>query len=106
MSAEEWRGRTLTDRDGREIGRIDDVYVDPETGRAEWARVGSAVVPLAGAAPRRSRVVAPVAAAQVEAAPPIRATDELTAEDEARLFRHYGIHYRPDHVPRTEEERP
>ena len=34
--AYEWRGRTAIDPDGRKIGKIDEIYLDQETGKPEW----------------------------------------------------------------------
>ena len=33
---ETWRGRTLVDRDGDKIGKIEDVYLDRSSGEPEW----------------------------------------------------------------------
>lgn len=34
--AYEWRGRTAIDPDGQKIGKIDEIYLDQETGKPEW----------------------------------------------------------------------
>ena len=54
-----WRGRTLVDRDGDKIGKIQDVYLDRSSGEPEWIAVktgllGSNVsfVPVHDATPR------------------------------------------------------
>ena len=55
----DWEGRTLKDRNGDKIGKIDALYVDQETDKPEWALVNtglfgtkSSFVPLAGASER------------------------------------------------------
>jgi uncharacterized protein (TIGR02271 family) len=98
--AYEWRGRTLQDRNGDKIGTIVAVYLDQQTDRPEWALVNtglfgrkSSFVPLAGATPRGEDVVVGVAAQQVKDAPMMAPDKELSEQQEAELFRHYGIDY-------------
>jgi uncharacterized protein (TIGR02271 family) len=98
--AYEWQGRTITDRNGDKIGTIDSLYVDEQTGKPEWARVSaglfgtkSSLVPLAGASPRGEDVAADVELEQVKDAPKMAGDDELSEQQEAELFRHYGIDY-------------
>ena len=99
-SALEWEGRTLVDRDGDKIGKIDALYLDQETDRPEWALVNtgmfgskSSFVPLTGATPRGDDVIAQVNVSQVKDAPKIDPREELSEQQEAELFRHYGIDY-------------
>src|SRR5688572_32664162 len=33
----EWRGRKAVDADGEKLGRIEEIYLDAETQRPEWA---------------------------------------------------------------------
>ncbi len=39
--AYEWQGRTMVGSDGEKIGKISDIYEDPETGKPEWATVNT-----------------------------------------------------------------
>jgi uncharacterized protein YrrD len=39
--AYDFRGRTLIDRDGDKIGKLDDVYTDQQDGQPEWALVST-----------------------------------------------------------------
>ena len=55
-----FQGRTMLDRDGDKIGKIDDIYEDRQTGQPEWALVHTGLfgtkktfVPLRGAQPDR-----------------------------------------------------
>jgi uncharacterized protein (TIGR02271 family) len=96
----DWQGRTLKDRNGDKIGTIDALYLDQQTDKPEWALVNtglfgtkSSFVPLAGAAPRGEDVVVGVEAQQVKDAPRMAPDEELSEEQEAELFRHYGIDY-------------
>jgi uncharacterized protein (TIGR02271 family) len=98
--AYDWQGRTLTDRNGEKIGTIDSLYVDNQTDTPEWALVNSGLfgskasfVPLAGASPRGDDVMADVEVEQVKASPKMSSGDELSEQEEAELFRHYGIEY-------------
>jgi len=98
--AYEWQGRTLQDRNGDKIGTIVAVYLDQQTDKPEWALVNtglfgrkSSFVPLAGATPRGEDVVVGIAAQQVKDAPMMAPDEELSEQQEAELFRHYGIDY-------------
>jgi uncharacterized protein (TIGR02271 family) len=95
-----WQGRTLQDRNGDKIGTIDALYLDQQTDKPEWALVNtglfgtkSSFVPLAGASPRGEDVVVQVEAQQVKDAPKMDPEQELSEQQEAELFRHYGIDY-------------
>jgi uncharacterized protein (TIGR02271 family) len=98
--AYDWSGRTLKDRSGDKIGTIDAIYVDDQTNKPEWALVKTGLfsgkptfVPLAGASPDGEDVLAQVDAQQVKDAPKPDADQELSEQQEADLFRHYGIDY-------------
>lgn len=93
-------GRTLLDRDGDKIGKIDELYEDRESGRPEWALVHTGLfgtkksfVPLAGAEPTGEDVRVPIEKARVKDAPGIEPDGELSEDDEQRLFEHYGVDY-------------
>ena len=98
--AYEWQGRTLRDRNDDKIGTIVAVYLDQQSDKPEWALVNtglfgrkSSFVPLAGATPRGEDVVVGIAAQQVKDAPMMAPDEELSEQQEAELFRHYGIDY-------------
>src|SRR5688500_10507658 len=93
-------GRNPRDRNGDKIGTIDAIYVDQQTDKPEWALVNtglfgtkSSFVPIAGASPSGEDVVVPVEAQQVKDAPKMDSGQELAEQEEAELFRHYGIDY-------------
>ena len=95
-----WEGRTLKDRNGDKIGKIDSLYVDEQTDKPEWALVNtglfgtkSSFVPLAGATARGDDLLAQVDADQVKDAPKMDPDEELSEQQEAELFRHYGVDY-------------
>ena len=98
--AYDWQGRTLKDRNGNKIGKIETLYLDRESDRPEWALVHtglfgtrSSFVPIAGAAPQGEDVVVQVDAQQVKDAPKMDPDGELSEQQEADLLRHYGVDY-------------
>src|SRR5215210_5381789 len=98
--AYDWRGRTLIDSHDEKIGKVDEIYVDNESGEPEWASVTTGLfgashsfVPLADASPQGENVVVSVSKEQVKNAPHYEADSELSQQQEAELFRHYGIDY-------------
>ena len=99
-SAYEWRGRAVIDRDGEKVGKIDAIYLDQQTDTPEWALVNtglfgskSSFVPLTGAAPHGENVAVTVTKDQVSEAPKVDPGQELTPDEEAELYRHYGVDY-------------
>jgi uncharacterized protein (TIGR02271 family) len=96
----EWRGRNAVDSDGDKIGTIDEIYMDTETGKPEWLAVktgllGSKVsfIPIAEASDAGGDVRVPYDKQQVKDAPNAEADGELSQEEEAGLYRHYGLDY-------------
>jgi PRC-barrel domain len=95
-----WRGRDVIDQNGHPIGVITDIYVDDLTGRPEWATVKSGLfggrvtfVPLSAATLHGLRVQVPFAQRHISDAPGIDPDGRLTADEEARLYEHYGLDY-------------
>jgi uncharacterized protein (TIGR02271 family) len=96
----DWRGRTVVDSDGDKIGKLDEIYLDQETGQPEWVLVNtgllgskSTFIPLAGAAPSGEDVKVAYDKATVSDAPGAEADGELSHEEESQLYRHYGMEY-------------
>ena len=96
----DWRGRTLVDAQNDKIGTVEEIYLDQQTGQPEWVLVNtglfggkSSFVPLAGAAPAGDDLRVQVEKEQVKDAPRIDADGELSPQQEADLFRHYGVPY-------------
>jgi uncharacterized protein (TIGR02271 family) len=93
-----FQGRTMLDRDGDKIGKIDDIYEDKQTGQPAWALVNTGLfgtkktfVPLRGAQPAGEDVRVPVEKAHVKDAPGVDADGELSDSEERRLFTHYEV---------------
>ena len=98
--AYDWRGRTMVDPDGGKIGKVEEIYLDSETGQPEWALVNtglfgtkSTFVPIAGASPNGGDVQVRYEKDRVKDAPGIEPDGELSQDEEATLYRHYGLDY-------------
>jgi sporulation protein YlmC with PRC-barrel domain len=97
-----WRGRDVVDQNGHAVGVITDLYVDDVTGRPEWAVVRTGLfshrvtfVPLSQAVAHGLRVQVPFEQRHIHDAPNIDPDGDLSADEEARLYRHYGLDYGP-----------
>jgi uncharacterized protein (TIGR02271 family) len=90
----------MVDPAGDKLGTIDAIYLDNETGQPEWATVTSGLftatssfVPLAQAQAMGDSVQVPYDKDQVKDAPNMQADGQLSQDDEAELYRHYGLQY-------------
>jgi uncharacterized protein (TIGR02271 family) len=99
-TVQSWQGRTMVDPAGDKLGTIDAIYLDDETGQPEWATVTSglfsakaAFVPLAQAQDTGDSVQVPYDKDQVKDAPGMEADGQLSQDEEAELYRHYGLDY-------------
>lgn len=91
-------GASMVGPDGSRIGRIDEIYLDDQTGKPTWALVHTGLlgstasfVPLAHAVPRQDRLEVPYDKAKVKDAPRIDADGHLSVEQERELYRYYGL---------------
>jgi hypothetical protein len=98
--AYEWRGRTLIDPVGENIGKVHEVYADGNSPGPAWALVHTGffgteahLVPLTGAEPTGEDVRINVSKDVVKDAPRFAGDAELSDADEARLFEHYNVPY-------------
>jgi len=94
------RGQQLIDRDGDKVGKIDEIYLDEQTGQPEWLAVNTGLfgsnvsfVPLAQATTEGGTVRVPYEKSQIKDAPNASADGQLSQEEESRLYRHYGMDY-------------
>src|SRR3712207_5632744 len=103
-AARDWIGATVVDRDGAEIGVCAALLADEATGRPEWMYAdrdeATVVVPLVDATGSGDRVQVAVTRDQAGSAPRFGPSRELSQDQEAELYRHYGIDY-----SRSEERR-
>ncbi|MDP8975605.1 MAG: PRC and DUF2382 domain-containing protein [Actinomycetota bacterium] len=93
-------GSTVVDHQGDKVGKIADIYLDRDTKQAEWALVESglfgtkqAFVPLAGTELDGDNLRVPYDKALVYDAPQAEPDGELSQDEEARLYQHYGLGY-------------
>jgi uncharacterized protein (TIGR02271 family) len=99
-TAQNWQGRTMVDPAGAQLGTIDAIYLDDDTGQPEWATVTTGLfgtkitfVPLSQAQPMGDSVQVPYEKEQVTDAPNMQADGQLSQDEEAELYRHYGLDY-------------
>jgi uncharacterized protein (TIGR02271 family) len=99
-TVQNWQGRTMVDPAGDKLGTIDAIYLDDDTGQPEWATVTTGLfgtkttfVPLAHARAMGASVQVPYQKAQVTDAPNTQADRQLSQDQEAELYRHYGLDY-------------
>jgi sporulation protein YlmC with PRC-barrel domain len=92
-----WRGRTVRDQDGTELGTLRELYLDSQTSRPAWAGVKrgrlrntETIVPLAGVSEIDDDLVVPFDRDRFDHAPDIDPDVELTEEQERALHEHYG----------------
>jgi sporulation protein YlmC with PRC-barrel domain len=108
--AAEWHGKTIIDRHGEQIGKLQDVYVDVETDEPQFAAVREGLLPqhltfgpLAGQAVSPDELIVTVTPEQVRAAPDIEMHgEELSKADESTWCHHFEMNYTP---PNTESGR-
>lgn len=102
MTAEDvriWQESIIVDRDGNKVGKIEDIYYDEATGRPEWALVNTGMfgmkhnfVPVTGdVTPVDGRVMVQWTEQQIKDAPAIDSNEELSVQEERRLYEHYGL---------------
>ena len=95
-----WRALAIVDRDGTTVGTISEFYLDRETGHPTWALVNTGLfgatqtfVPLVHATEIADGLQVPYAKSHIKDAPLLDLHDELTPDEEAVLFAHYGVEY-------------
>ena len=99
--AYDWRGRELVDADGDKVGTVEELFRDEETEQPEWAAVRTGLfgtklsfVPIQNAEPTGEQVRVPFSKDQIKNAPKIDDSNgELSQQEEAELYSHYGMSY-------------
>jgi PRC-barrel domain len=104
-----WRSLAIVDRDGVTVGTINEFYLDRETGHPTWALVTiglfgttKSFIPLVHATEVDDGLQVPYEKDHIKDAPRVDPHDELTPDEEANLFAHYGVEYQPSPDPGTE----
>ncbi len=101
----DYRGRFLCDANGERIGTIDDMYVDTDTGKPEWALVTTGEYGTEGSfVPIRDAVAVgdedvrvPLSREKIHGAARIQPGEELSADQEDELYDHYGLDLMESH---------
>ncbi|MEV0624936.1 PRC and DUF2382 domain-containing protein [Nonomuraea wenchangensis] len=101
----------LVGSDGQSIGQVGQVYLNDRTGEPEWVTVRTGMfgmketfVPLAGSHRSGDEIRVPFDKDKIKDAPNIDVDGHLTIEEEARLYRHYGL--QPPAVPQQRSTSP
>jgi PRC-barrel domain len=97
-----WRALAIVDRDGTTVGTISEFYLDRETGYPTWALVNTGLfganqtfVPLVHATEIADGLQVPYEKSHIKDTPRVDLHDELSPQEEATLFAHYGVEYEP-----------
>ena len=105
-----WRALAIVDRDGTTVGTVAEFYLDRETGHPTWALVETGLfgasltfVPLIHATEIEDGLQVPYEKRHIKDSPRVDPHDELTPEEEATLFAHYGVDYEPIPGPAAAE---
>ncbi len=91
-------GGNVIDNDGDKIGSVGQVYVDDHTNEPSWVTVntglfgsGESFAPLQGASLEGNDVRVSYDKSTVKDAPRVAADGHLSEEEEAELYRYYGL---------------
>lgn len=97
----QWRGQDVVVAGGDKLGKLEEVYYDTETDAPAFGAVKSGVVskhitlvPLTGCVAGQAYLKVTVSKEQFKNAPSIDTDVELTPEDEAAAYGHFGFEYR------------
>ncbi len=102
-TAAQWHGKTVVDRDGEKIGKLQDVYVDVETDEPQFGTVKEGFldrhltfVPLGGVEVGPDELKVATTKERVRSAPDLRLHgQELSQADESALYHHFEQNYTP-----------
>ena len=91
-------GGNVYSADGDKLGSVGQFYLDDQTGQPEWVTVKTGMfgskesfVPLAEADAQADGVTVPYDKDKVKGAPTMDADGHLSEQDEAELYRYYGL---------------
>jgi sporulation protein YlmC with PRC-barrel domain len=102
-TALEWQGRTVVDRSGERIGKLEEIFLDAESGVPAWGSVGSglfgrrrSLLPLGEVEAGEDQLRVPFDKDHVLGAPQTEPDVELSRDEEEALYGHYGVDYSPE----------
>lgn len=97
-AAQEFIGHKLLDREGNNVGKIDQVYFDDRENTPKWVTVQTGMlgtrhsfVPLEGARDADEDFMVPFDKDTIKDAPHFDAERHLSVDEENTLYRHYGV---------------
>jgi len=100
MNPDSLEGLQVLDNQGAKVGKVESIYLDVENGKPEWAAVKTGMfgghetlVPLVDASATESEMTVPYTKDTIKNAPHHDPAGELSTQDEADLFHHYGVSY-------------
>jgi uncharacterized protein YrrD len=98
----DWVGQEVLDLQGEKVGKLEDVFYDTESDMPVFAAVKSGLfgkhltlVALRGASAGRDHLRVAAEKSEFKKAPSFDPATELSIEDEAAAYEHYGLEYRP-----------
>src|SRR5512133_1649174 len=99
LEVRDWHELNVVSSDGQPVGKLIDVYVSNESGEPEFLRVASGflhnrlhLAPAEGATRSEDeKVTLGVTKAAGDAAPDIAADDDLSQDEERRLYEQYDM---------------
>jgi len=90
----------VIDSDGDKVGTVGQVYLDDQTGQPAWVTVKTGLfgtketfVPISQAQTQGQDVRVPFDKDTIKGAPNVDVDQHLSPEDEAELYRYYGLSY-------------
>ncbi|MDQ2755173.1 MAG: PRC-barrel domain-containing protein, partial [Actinomycetota bacterium] len=98
--------------DGDKIGGVGQIYLDDQSGQPSWVTVKTGLfgtkesfVPVVDAQLTAEGLQVPYSKDQVKDAPQVEADGQITPDEEAELYRHYGLsqHSQPTQPTQTGE---
>lgn len=102
LEVRDWHELEVVTQDDEHVGKLVDVYVAKDGGEPEFLLVSSGflghrlhLVPAEGATRSDERVRVAASKAEIESAPSVPADDDLSPDEERRVFEHYGRDYTP-----------
>jgi uncharacterized protein (TIGR02271 family) len=95
IDPQEWYGNGIVDIDGAKLGKIHDIYLDTGTDQPQWlaVKIGAvvALVPFTGAKTQGNVMRVAYTMDRIQEAPTVDDAESLSHDDEAGLYRHYGL---------------
>jgi uncharacterized protein YrrD len=98
LEVRDWHELDVVSSDGQSVGKLIDVYVNNDSGEAEFLLVASGflhnrlhLAPAQGATRTDDVVMLAVTKEALDGAPHIAADGDLTPEEEGRLYEHYDL---------------